>query len=119
VAYVIAGLASLGLPGLSGFVAEMNIFFGAFEHPDTFHRVATIVAVTSIVITAVYILRVIAILLLGPVRDPHYLEFKDARWYEKLTLVALITGIVYIGMLPSGLSGIIRDSIMPIVNKLL
>ena len=72
VAYVIAGLASLGLPGLSGFVAEMNIFFGAFEHPDTFHRVATIIAVISIVITAVYILRVIAILLLGPIRDPHY-----------------------------------------------
>jgi NADH-quinone oxidoreductase subunit M len=119
VAYVIAGLASLGLPGLSGFIAEMTIFFGAFEHPDTFHRVATIVAVTSIVITAVYILRVIAILLLGPVRDPHYLEFNDARWYEKLTLVALITGIVYIGMLPSGLSGIIRESIMPIVNKLM
>jgi NADH-quinone oxidoreductase subunit M len=97
----------------------MNIFFGAFEHPDTFHRVATIIAVTSIVITAVYILRVIAILLLGPVRDPHYIEFNDARWYEKLTLVALITGIVYIGMLPSGLSGIIRESIMPIVNKLM
>ena len=33
--YVIAGLASLGLPGFSGFVAEMNIFVGAFEHPET------------------------------------------------------------------------------------
>jgi len=119
VAYVIAGLASLGLPGLSGFVAEMNVFFGAFEHPDTFHRVATIIAITSIVITAVYILRVIAILLLGAIRDPHYNDFTDARWYEKLSLLALLTGIVYIGMLPSGLSGIIRDSIMPIVHKLM
>jgi len=119
VAYVIAGLASLGLPGLSGFVAEMNIFFGSFEHPDTFHRVATIIAITSIVITAVYILRVIAILLLGPVRDPHYSEFNDARWYEKLSILALLTGIIYIGMIPSGLSGIIRDSIMPVVEKLM
>src|SRR5674476_104865 len=119
VAYVIAGLASLGLPGLSGFVAEMNVFFGAFEHPDTFHRVATIIAITSIVITAVYILRVIAILLLGPLRDTHYNDFNDARWYEKLSILALLTGIVYIGMLPSGLSGIIRDSIMPIVEKLM
>ncbi len=34
VAYVIAGLASLGLPGFSGFVAEMTIFVGAFQHPD-------------------------------------------------------------------------------------
>ena len=35
VAYVIGGLASLGLPGFSGFVAEMTIFFGSFQHPDT------------------------------------------------------------------------------------
>jgi NADH-quinone oxidoreductase subunit M len=56
VAYVIAGLASLGLPGLSGFVAEMTIFVGAFQHTDTFHRVVTILVVSSIVITAVYIL---------------------------------------------------------------
>ena len=44
VCYVIAGLASLGLPGLSGFVAEMTIFVGAFEHPDLFRRVLTIIS---------------------------------------------------------------------------
>ena len=44
VCYVIAGLASLGLPGLSGFVAEMTIFVGAFQHPDLFHRIVTIVS---------------------------------------------------------------------------
>ncbi len=36
VAYVIAGLASLGLPGFSGFVAEMTIFVGSYQHPDVF-----------------------------------------------------------------------------------
>src|SRR5512137_1151374 len=66
VVYVIAGLASLGLPGLSGFVAEMTIFVGAFQHPEPFYRTVTILAVSSMVITAVYILRVVAILLLGP-----------------------------------------------------
>jgi NADH-quinone oxidoreductase subunit M len=119
VAYVIAGLASLGLPGLSGFVAEMNIFFGAFEHPDTFRRVATIIAVSSIVITAVYILRVIAILLLGPIRDHHFDHLNDAKWYEKLSIVSLLAGIIYIGMAPLHLSDIIRESVMPIVDKLL
>ncbi|MCQ5078268.1 NADH-quinone oxidoreductase subunit M, partial [Alistipes putredinis] len=59
VAYVIAGLANLGQPGLSGFVAEMTIFIGAFMNNDTLHRVVTIIACTSIEITAVYILRVI------------------------------------------------------------
>lgn len=43
--YVIAGLASLGLPGLSGFVAEMTVFVGSFQWSDPFHRVFTIVLV--------------------------------------------------------------------------
>ena len=42
VCYVIAGLANLGLPGLSGFVAERNKFTGSVHHADTFHRVWTI-----------------------------------------------------------------------------
>ena len=54
VIYVIAGMASLGLPGLSGFVAEMTIFVGSFQNVDTFHRVCTIIATTAIVVTAVY-----------------------------------------------------------------
>ncbi|HSO78041.1 MAG TPA: proton-conducting transporter membrane subunit, partial [Bacteroidales bacterium] len=119
VIYVMAGLASLGLPGFSGFVAEMSIFFGAFQHPDLFHRVATIVAVTSIVITAVYILRVVAILLLGPIKDHHFDNLTDAKWFERLSVVSLLAGIIYIGMAPLGLATMIKDSLMPIVDKLL
>ena len=59
-------MASLGLPGLSGFVAEMTIFVGSFQHTDLFHRAFTIAACCSIVITAVYILRVVGKLLYGP-----------------------------------------------------
>jgi NADH-quinone oxidoreductase subunit M len=118
VAYVIAGLASLGLPGLSGFVAEMTIFVGSFSHTDTFHRVCTIIATTSIVITAVYILRVVGKLLLGEVRDKSYLEFGDARWYERLSVVTLILPIAIIGMYPAFLSNSLMDAIIPIVQKL-
>ena len=51
--YVLAGLANLGLPGFSGFVAEMTIFVGSFENNDMFHRTATIIACGSSVVTAV------------------------------------------------------------------
>jgi NADH-quinone oxidoreductase subunit M len=78
VVYMIAGFASLGLPGLSGFVAEMTVFVGSFQHQDMFHRVVTIIAASSIVVTAVYILRVVGIILLGPVKDKHHLELTDA-----------------------------------------
>lgn len=118
VAYVLAGLASLGLPGFSGFVAEMTIFFGAFQHPDLFHRMATIIAVTSIVITAVYILRVVGILLLGQIKNHHYDDLNDAKWYEKMSVVALLVSIIYIGILPNGLSSLIRESLAPIISKL-
>lgn len=111
VCYVIAGLASLGLPGLSGFVSEMTIFLGAFEHSDTFHRVFTIVAVSSIVITAVYILRVVGKILYGPVQDKHHEALTDATWFEKLAVVSLIVCIAGIGMYPSFVSNIIRDSL--------
>jgi NADH-quinone oxidoreductase subunit M len=119
VCYVIAGLASLGLPGLSGFVAEMTVFVGSFQHTDTFHRVATIIACTSIVITAVYILKVVGILLLGPVDDHKYHEhFGDAVWYEKVSVVTLIIAVAGIGIAPLWLSNTIMHSLEPIVSRL-
>jgi NADH-quinone oxidoreductase subunit M len=119
VVYVIAGLASLGLPGLSGFVAEMTIFVGSFQHQDIFHRVITIVAISSIVVTAVYILRVVGILLLGPIKNDHFLHLEDAKWHEKLTTVALVVCIAGIGIAPLWFSNMIGESLMPIVNRLL
>jgi NADH-quinone oxidoreductase subunit M len=118
VVYVIAGLASLGLPGLSGFVAEMTVFVGAFQHTDVFHRVVTILAASSIVITAVYILRVVGILLFGPVKDPHFEHLEDARWHEKLSMYTLVIAIAGIGIAPLWLSNTILESLKPIVEKL-
>jgi len=119
VSYVIAGLASLGLPGLSGFVAEMTIFFGAFQHPDAFHRILTIAAAASIVITAVYILRVVGQILYGPVKKEEYLKLGDALWYERLTTGVLIFAIVGIGTAPYWLSEMINDSLNPIVHQII
>ena len=119
VCYVIAGLASLGLPGLSGFVAEMTIFVGAFQHPELFYRIVTILAVSSIVITAVYILRVIAILLLGPTTNEHFEHIPDARWFEKISVVTLIGSVAAIGLAPFWLSSMIGTSLHPIIEKIL
>ena len=118
VCYVIAGMASLGLPGLSGFVAEMTIFVGSFQNADMFHRVFTIVACCSIVITAVYILRVVGKLLFGPVQDKHHLELTDATWWERLSTVTLIVCVAGIGCFPNWISQIIRDSFAPIIDVL-
>jgi NADH-quinone oxidoreductase subunit M len=97
----------------------MTIFVGAFQHPDLFHRLVTIVAISSIVITAVYILRVIGTLLLGPASNTHYGHFDDAKWYEKLSALTLITFVASIGLAPFWLSSMIGTSMQPIIDKIL
>lgn len=118
VGYVVAGLASLGLPGLSGFAAEMTIFFGSFEHNDMFRRVLTIAATCSIVITAVYILRVVGKLLFGAVQNEHHRELTDASWEERLSTATLMISVAVIGCFPNFFINIISDSFLPVVNAL-
>jgi NADH-quinone oxidoreductase subunit M len=119
VVYVIAGLASLGLPGFSGFVAEMNIFVGAFQQEGMFYRVATIVSVSAIVITAVYILRVVGIMLMGPVKNPEFTSLPQATWYETTGIVLLLIPIVGIGVAPFWLSEMILKSLQPFIQGVL
>jgi NADH-quinone oxidoreductase subunit M len=116
--YVIAGLASLGLPGLSGFVAELSIFVGAFEHPDTFHRVFTILAVSAIVVTAVYILRVVGVMLMGPLKNAAYESLPAASWHEKAGALLLIIPIAGIGLAPLWLSDMIQFSLVSFMQQL-
>ena len=118
VCYMIAGFASLGLPGLSGFVAEMTIFVGSFAEADTFHRIFVIAATCSIVITAVYILRVVGKLLLGPVHDDHHRSLTDATWWERLSTVTLILCIAGIGCFPNWINDAIHHSFLPIMEAL-
>ena len=118
VCYVIAGLANLGLPGLSGFIAEMTIFVGAFQNADTFHRVLTIAACTSIVITAVYILRLVGKILYGTCTNEHHLKLTDATWDERLSVICLIVAVAGLGLAPLWVSDMIADSVLPMVNHI-
>ncbi len=121
VCYVIAGFASLGLPGLSGFVAEMTIFVGSFEAgmanylsgAGSLRLVFTIIACCSIVITAVYILRVVGKLLLGPVYDDHHRTLTDATWWERLSTAALILCVAAIGCFPNFFANLIKTTFTP------
>ena len=114
VGYVIAGLANLGLPGFSGFIAEMTIFVGSFGaelpsgDPDMFRRTATIIACTSIVVTAVYIL----------VADKHYLELTDATWDERVAVICLIACVAGLGLFPLWASNAITDAVVPILQNI-
>ncbi|HEY0677844.1 MAG TPA: NADH-quinone oxidoreductase subunit M, partial [Chitinophagaceae bacterium] len=114
--FVIAGLCSLGLPGFSGFVAEMTVFMGSWQNPDGWYRLATILACASIVVTAVYILRATGKTIMGPI-SATYEQISDARWNERLAAGLLIAGIVVIGVAPFLINQLITPGIDTIMEK--
>ena len=116
--FVIAGLCSLGLPGFSGFVAEMTVFMGSWQKADAFYRIATIIACASIVVTAVYILRATGKAIMGPVVNNEHLSLGDAGWNEKLAAGLLIVGIVVIGIAPFLLKDLIDPGTDIIFQKI-
>ena len=118
VCYVIAGLANLGLPGFSGFVAEMTIFVGSFANADTFHRVLTIAACTSIVVTAVYILRLVGKILYGVSTNEEHLKLDDAHWEERFAVICLIATIAALGSAPWWVSNMINSGVAPVVEHI-
>ncbi len=116
--FFIVGLCSLGLPGLSGFVAEMTVFMGSWERNDLFHRIATVAAAMSIVVTAVYILRAISQTAMGPIKNEHFSHLQDATWNEKLAAIILIIGILAIGIAPQWLNQLLSPASELIMNRI-
>ena len=119
VSYVVAGLANLGLPGFSGFIAEMTIFVGSFENGGTFHRVCTLVACTSIVVTAVYILRVVGKILFQTIPNQKFNELHDATWDERFAVAGLIFCVAGLGLFPLFFEDMIIDAVGPIFDHII
>jgi NADH-quinone oxidoreductase subunit M len=111
--FTIAGLASLGLPGLSGFVAEFMVFFGAWQ----MNKVMCAIAALGIVVTAAYVLRVLQKCFWGPVTNPHYDDLTDARPVEILTLTILASVLIAVGLLPGWLVSIINSGVQPVLAR--
>lgn len=114
--FVLAGLCSLGLPGLSGFVAEITVFMGSWQRGGGLYRLATVLACASIVITAVYILRAIGQAIMGPVADPHYEQLGDATWTDRLAGIVLVVGILAIGVAPFWLADLLGPGVHSIME---
>lgn len=114
--FVIAGLCSLGLPGTSGFVAEMTVFIGSWQNTNMFYRIATIVACASILVTTVYILRAVGQAIMGPVDGSRYNNLTDGAWNEKLAASVLIIGIMTIGIAPFWLQNLLAPGAKSIIH---
>jgi len=112
--FVIAGLASLGLPTMSGFVSELLVFLGSVKS----YTIPTLFAVGGILLTAGYILWMLERVFFGP-PNPRWADLVDAtRWWERLPMAGLVASILAIGIYPATLVPVIEAGITPIVARL-
>ena len=111
--FAAAGLASLGLPGLSGFVAELLVFIAAFR---TYPALA-VLGVIGAAITAVYILRLLAKVFFGPL-DPRWSTLTDATRWEAVAGGALVAFLLLWGLYPFYIMEVIDSSVAPMVEAI-
>jgi NADH-quinone oxidoreductase subunit M len=93
--FTVAGLTSLGLPGLSGFVAELLVFLGLFQT----YPLLGVLGVAGAAITAVYILRLIARVFFGDL-DPRWQDQTDMSRLEGFSTGVLVAFLLLVGLFP-------------------
>jgi NADH-quinone oxidoreductase subunit M len=111
-AFVMAGLASLGLPGMNGFIGEFLVFIGAFEVWPW----ATGIAAFGIVLTAGYICWMLMRVFFGQLDEHKWHGLTDADAREKFVVVALLGIIILTGVFPSAVADVIAIGVAPIAK---
>lgn len=110
---IFSSLASLGLPGLAGFVSEFLVLIGSFP----VYKWMTILACLGILLAAAYLLYMIQRVLLGPV-NPKWTKLPDINAREIFTLVPLMILILAIGIYPSWILGYMTPTVEALLRAL-
>jgi NADH-quinone oxidoreductase subunit M len=109
----LAFFASLGLPGMCGFVSEFTVFLGALP----VYKVLTMLSATSVIITAAYYLWAIQRMMLGKLNEK-YADMPDVNWRERLTLYPLGVLIIFFGFYPKAIIDLIEVSLRNLILPL-
>ncbi len=109
----VATFASLGLPGLSGFVGEFLIFKGTFGLAAW----AAVLATPGLLITAIFLLRMYQQVFYGPLPATHT-GWKDLGARERFTVLPALLLVLILGVYPQLLMGLINPTVMKLVEGL-
>ncbi len=130
VAFIIAGLVGMGMPGLSGFLAEFPIFLGVWEgrgidlnavfglNPSNYYGLVAVIAILGIVITAAYILRAINSVFFGEYEGEKWHDMRPLLSIDKLVLVGFSVILIVIGLMPVVIAPIVEAGMQPVVARL-
>ena len=113
VAFVAAGFAAIGLPSMSGFVAEVLVFIGSFEA----YREATILAIVGVFLSAGYILWTVRRIFFGP-EQRRFASISDATLTEAIPLAGMLAAIFIVGIYPALVTDYFDAGLAPIMNIL-
>ncbi len=130
VAFVIGGLASMGMPGLSGFIAEFPIFQGMWAASEqitlqlgsfqlsNYYSVIVILAALGIVITAAYVLRVAGQVFFGEFDAERFHDVGDIAATDRIVLIILGAPLIILGLYPPIMAPMIESGIRPLIALL-
>jgi len=102
-------LASVGLPGLSGFVGEFLVFVGAFQAGGA-SRIAAVVATPVLVLSAVYLLWMFQKVAMGPLDKDENRNLEDLTCRESALLAPLVALILMVGIFPQTIVRCVQPS---------
>lgn len=108
---LVTTLASLGLPGLNGFVSEFLVFRGAFP----VMALITVLASLGLIVTAVYLLWMVQCIFLGP-ENPKWATLPDMNRREVITLAPLVALMVIIGVAPGWILDMINGAVLSLIR---
>ncbi len=114
--FLVTTLASIGLPGLAGFVAEFMILFGTFNSPTLAHgRLLTVLAATGVVLGAIYMLWMYQRVFLGRRDNPKNEGLADMSRRELAVLLPLVVFMFWLGVRP----GLVLDRVEASITRVL
>ncbi|HSH01902.1 MAG TPA: NADH-quinone oxidoreductase subunit M [Anaerolineae bacterium] len=130
-AFVLSGLVSMGMPGLSGFIAEFPIFMGVWRgrginiegtfgglNPADFYSIVAIMSALGIIITAAYVLRAINDVFLGEYEPEKWHDMRPIMAIDKVVLISFGACLVIIGLFPGVIAPMIESGVTPVVERL-
>jgi NADH-quinone oxidoreductase subunit M len=113
-AFIVGGLASMGMPGLSGFVAEFPVLLGLWQRQPA----AAAAAALGIVITAAYILLVARRVFFGPLSDQYAQTMTGISVRDKAALLILMSILIGMGVYPDGIAALMESGVQPVLRVL-
>jgi NADH-quinone oxidoreductase subunit M len=121
-AFALGGLVSMGMPGLSGFIAEFPIFSGVWHGPETgginYYPIIAILSALGIIVTAAYVLRVTQQVFAGPFNDKRFPDIHNITPLDRVAIVLLGSVLVIVGVYPQIMSTMIQSAVLPVITAL-